>query len=111
MYLYIYTCTQTHSHAYRTYLLSTYIGIVYYPFKKPHCFTEIAISAMMVVSNIAAEEARFTVLYFPPRICENSSNNLYSSLLPATIASSTLTCMIVTLGWVIYKVYERDRRH
>ena len=64
---------------------------------------------MMVISNIAAEEERFTVLYFPPRICENNSNNLYSSLLPATIAASVLTCMLVMLGWVIYKVYERDR--
>ena len=70
----------------------------------PDCFTEIALSAMIVISNITAEEDRFTVLSFPPRICENQNNNIYNSILPESVIAAMTTGMLVIIGWIIYKV-------
>ena len=72
-------------------------------------FTEIAISAILIISNVVAKEERFTILHFPPRRCVNRSENLYSSLLPGTLAAFVITCILVILGWIIYKVNRTIR--
>ena len=59
---------------------------------------------MVVVSNITAEEERFTIPSFPPRICENKNNNIYNSILPESIMSALITGMLAIICWVIYKV-------
>ena len=66
--------------------------------------TEITVSVMTVVSNIAAEEERFTITTFPPRICENRNNNIYNSVLPESVMAALTTGMLVIITWIIYKV-------
>ena len=66
--------------------------------------TEITVSVMTVVSNIAAEEERFTIATFPPRISENRNNNIYNSILPESVIVALTTSMLVIIAWIIYKV-------
>ena len=67
-------------------------------------YTELAVSVVVVFSNVAAEEERFTLLSFPPRICENKESTFYNSILPRSVVASLVTGMLVIIGWVIYKV-------
>ena len=66
--------------------------------------TELAVSAVVVISHVAAKEERFTIRSFPPRICENKNNNVYDSILPKSVVGALVTGMLVIIGWVIYKV-------
>ena len=59
---------------------------------------------MVVVSNITAEEDRFTLPSFPPRIRESKNNGLYNSILPKGVVAALMTAMLVIISWVIYKV-------
>ena len=66
--------------------------------------TEITVSIMTVISNIAAEEEQFTILSFPPRICESKSSNIYNSVIPESVMSALITGMLSIITWIIYKV-------
>ena len=66
--------------------------------------TELTVSVVVVISNVAAKEERFTILSFPPRICENKNDTFYDSILPESVVAALLTGMLVVIGWVIYKV-------
>ena len=67
-------------------------------------FTELAVSVTVVISNVIAEEERFTVPSFPPRICENKDSTFYNSILPRSVVAALVTGMLSIIGWVIYKV-------
>ena len=66
--------------------------------------TEITLSVTIVFSNVTAEEDRFTIPSFPPRICQNKNNNVYNSILPESVMAALVTGMLVIVGWIIYKV-------
>ena len=66
--------------------------------------TEIAISAAIVISSLAREEDRLTILTFPPRMCEAKDTSVYGSVIPDCTFGVVLTSMLVIIGWVIYKV-------
>ena len=67
-------------------------------------FKELAVSVVVVISNVAAEEERFTLPSFPPRICENKDSTFYNSILPRSGVAALVTDIFVMIGWVIYKV-------
>ena len=109
-----YVCFASVSHSFfeiyiHTY--SNYIVLICHAYRhttnnavKLSSFTEIVISAIAVISNVTAEEERFTLPSFPPRICENKNNNLYNSILPESVVATMMTAMLIIVGWVIYKV-------
>ena len=66
--------------------------------------TEIAISATIAISSLAREEDQLTILTFPPRNCEAKDNTVYGTIIPECALGAVLTCMLVIIGWVIYKV-------
>ena len=66
--------------------------------------TEIAISAVMVISTLAREEDQLTILTFPPRICEVKETTVYGNIIPVGVIGAVLMGMLVIIGWVIYKV-------
>ena len=67
-------------------------------------FTEIAISAMIVISSLAREENQLTIFSFPPRFCEAKTTTVYSRVIPESVIGAVMTAMLVIIGWVIYKV-------
>ena len=60
--------------------------------------------AMTFIGTIGKGEEQFTILSFPPRICENQNGNLYSIILPNIFMGAVITVMLVIIGWIIYKV-------
>ena len=66
--------------------------------------TEIALSAMIVISSLAGEENRLTILSFPPRTCEAKDGTFYDKIMPECVMGAVLTGMLVIIGWVIHKV-------
>ena len=66
--------------------------------------TEIAISAIIVISGLAREEDRLTLFSFPPRLCEAKGNTVYSKVIPECVLGALLTAMLVIIGWVAHKV-------
>ena len=66
-------------------------------------FTEITLSAIIVISGIAAKAERFTIPSFPPTSCVNSNTNFYT-VIPDAVVGMLMTGMLVIIGWVIYKV-------
>ena len=71
------------------------------------CFTETALVAVVIIVNVVSEEERFTILSFPPRVCERKNYSFYNSVLPRSVTGLVFTSMLVIIGWIIYKVNMR----
>ena len=70
--------------------------IVFYP--------EIVIPAMIVISSLVPEEEQFTILFFPPKRCEEKNGTYFTSILPECIIAVMGISMLVVIGWIIHKV-------
>ena len=67
-------------------------------------FAASAIALAVVVRNAAASERKFTLLVFPPTICEDDGRTIYTSLLPPTFIAALLFTMLFVIGVIIHKV-------
>ena len=67
-------------------------------------FAAIGIALIVVVRGAAADENHYTILFFPPTICEDDGRTIYTALLPPSLSAALLFTMLSVIGLVIHKV-------
>ena len=74
-------------------------------------YTAASMATIVVISGVTAEENQFTILSFPPLICDENESGFYNSILPGAATYFMAITMLATIGWVIHKVYLECRMH
>lgn len=64
----------------------------------------IAIALVVVVRNAAASERQFTVIVFPPTICEDDGRTVFNALLPPSLTAVFICIVLSVICLVIHKV-------
>ena len=64
----------------------------------------IAIALAVVVRIAAASERQFTVVVFPPTMCEDDGRTIYTSLLPSSFTAVLVFIMLCYIGLVIHRL-------
>ena len=67
--------------------------------------TAASVATIVVISGVTAEENQFTILSFPPLMCDEKESGFYNSILPGAATYFMAITMLATIGWVIHKVY------
>ena len=67
-------------------------------------FAVIGIALIVLVRGAAADESHFTIIFFPPTICEDDGRTIYTALLPPSLSAALLFTMLSFIGLVIHKV-------